>query len=153
VGEARKVMDRLTDAAVKGDSEALKALYAQDAVGWAPDQGTITGRDEIAAYLGEFAAAFPDASWEELYKHEAGDTAIDEGYFVGTNTGSMTGPNGETIPATGRRVRLSRVRRRDGRERGCHEPPDLLRRAGLAHAARSRARVPGVALGRRVAGP
>ena len=30
---------------------------------------------------------------------------IDEAYFVGTNTGSLTGPNGETIPATGRRVR------------------------------------------------
>ena len=41
---------------------------------------------------------------EDQYKHEAGDTAIDEGYFVGTSTGSMTGPNGETIPATGRRV-------------------------------------------------
>ena len=106
VGEARKVMDRVTDAAMKGDSEALKALYAQDAVAETPDQGTITGRDQIAAYLGEFSAAFPDTAWEERYKHEAGDTAIDEGYFVGTNTGSMTGPNGETIPATGRRVRL-----------------------------------------------
>ena len=104
--EARKVMDRVTDAAMKGDSEALKALYAQDAVAETPDQGTITGRDQIAAYLGEFSAAFPDAAWEELYKHETGNTAIDEGYFVGTNTGSMTGPNGETIPATGRRVRL-----------------------------------------------
>jgi ketosteroid isomerase-like protein len=106
VGEAREVLDRMTDAAVKGDSDALKALYAQDAVAETPDQGTITGRDQIAAYLGEFSAAVPDASWEELYKHEIGDTAIDEGYLVGTNTGSMTGPNGESIPATGRRVRL-----------------------------------------------
>ena len=106
MGEARKVMDRVTDAAMKGDSEALKALYAQDAVVETPDQGTVTGRDQVAAYLSEYAAAFPDASWEELYKHETGDTAIDEGYFVGTNTGSMTGPNGETIPATGRRVRF-----------------------------------------------
>ena len=71
-------MDRVTDAMVKGDSEALKALYAQDAVVETPDQGTITGRDQIAAYLGEYAAAFPDAAWEELYKHETGDTAIDE---------------------------------------------------------------------------
>jgi ketosteroid isomerase-like protein len=106
VGEAREVMDRVTDAILKGDSEALKALYAQDAVAETPGQGTITGRDEIAAYLGEYSSvAFPDAAWEERYKHEAGDTAIDEGYFVGTNTGPMTGPNGETIPATGRRVR------------------------------------------------
>jgi len=106
VGEAREVMDRLTDAILKGDSEALKALYAQDAVAETPDQGTITGRDQIAAYFCEFSAVFPDNAWEERYKHEAGDTAIDEGYIVGTNIGSMTGPNGETIPATGRRVRF-----------------------------------------------
>jgi steroid delta-isomerase-like uncharacterized protein len=100
----RSWIDSLTRA-VKGDSEALKALYAKDAVAETPDQGTITGRDQIAAYLGEFSAAFPDAAWEDRYKHEAGDTAIDEGHFVGTYTGSMKGPNGETIPATGRRVR------------------------------------------------
>ena len=60
VGEAREVMDRLTDAAVNGDSEALKALYAQDAVAETPDQGTITGRDQISAYLGDIAVAQRD---------------------------------------------------------------------------------------------
>ena len=105
MGEAREVMDRVTDAILRGDLEALKGLYAQDAVAETPDQGTITGRDQIAAYLAEFGTAFPDASWVERYKHEGGDTAIDEGVFVGTNTGTMTGANGETIPATGRRVR------------------------------------------------
>jgi len=104
VGEAREVMDRVTDAILRGDLEALKGLYAQDAVAETPDQGTITGRDHIAAYLAEFGTAFPDAAWEERSKHEGGDTAIDEGTFVGTNTGSITGPNGETIPATGRGV-------------------------------------------------
>jgi ketosteroid isomerase-like protein len=106
MGEARKVMDRITDLAVKGDLEALKALYAQDAVAETPDQGTITGGDQIAAYMVDFAAAFPDMSWEELYKHETGDTAIDEGYLIGTNSVFMTGPNGESIPATGKRVRI-----------------------------------------------
>jgi ketosteroid isomerase-like protein len=106
VGEAREVRDRVTDAILRRDLEALKGLYAQDAVAETPDQGTITGRDQIAAYLAEFGTAFPDAAWEERSKHEGGDTAIDEGTFVGTNTGSMTGPNGETIPATGRSVRI-----------------------------------------------
>jgi steroid delta-isomerase-like uncharacterized protein len=106
VGEAREVMDRLTAAVTSGDPDALKALYAPDAVAETPDQGTIRGRDQVVAYMSDFATAFPDASWEELYKHETGDTAIDEGYFVGTNTGQMTGPSGETIPATGKRVRV-----------------------------------------------
>ena len=105
MGEAREVMDRLTAAVMSGDSDELNALYAPDAVAETPDQGTIRGREQIAAYMGEFATAFPDASWEELHKHETGDTAIDEGYFIGTNTGQMAGPNGETIAATGKRVR------------------------------------------------
>jgi ketosteroid isomerase-like protein len=105
MGEAREVMDRVTDAVVRGDEEALTALYALDAVAETPDQGTIRGRDAIAAYLAEFGVAFPDATYEPLHKHEADGTAIYEGYFVGTNTGPMTGPNGETIPGTGKRVR------------------------------------------------
>lgn len=105
MGEAREAMDRVTAAVMSGDSGALKALYAPDAVVETPDQGTIRGRDQIVAYMSEFATASPDASWEELHKHETGDTAIDEGYFVGTHTGPMTGPNGATIPATGKRVR------------------------------------------------
>ena len=133
-------MDRVTDAILRGDLEALKGLYAQDAVAETPDQGTITGRDHIAAYLAEFGTAFPDAAWEERSKHEGGDTAIDEGSFVGTNTGSMMGPNHSRDR---QKCAHSRVRRRDGREWGCHEPPFLLRRAGLGHAAWSCARVPG----------
>ena len=105
MAEAREVMDRVTDAVMRGDQEALKALYAPDAVAETPDQGTITGGDAIAAYLAEFGAAFPDATYEPLHKHEADGTAIYEGYFIGTNTGQMTSPNGETIPATGKRVR------------------------------------------------
>jgi len=133
-------MDRVTDAILRGDLEALKGLYAQDAVAETPDQGMITGRDQIAAYLAEFGTAFPDAAWEERSKHEGGDTAIDEGTFVGTNTGSMMGPNHSRDR---QKCAHSRVRRRDGREWGCHEPPFLLRRAGLGHAAWSCARVPG----------
>jgi len=105
MGEPREIMDRITDAVMRGDEAALRALYAPDALAETPDQGTIRGRDAIAAYLAGFGVAFPDATYESLHKHEAGGTAIYEGYFIGTNTGSMTGPNDETIPATGKRVR------------------------------------------------
>ena len=105
MGEAREVLDRVTDAILQGDLGALKALYAPDAVIETPDRGTIRGREEIAAYTAEFAAAFPDAQWEPLHQHEVGATAIDEGFFIGTNTGDLAGPNCETIPATGKRVR------------------------------------------------
>ncbi len=109
MGEARDVMNRLTEALFSKDLEALREIYAADAVVETPDQGTITGCDAIVAYMGGMMAGFPDASYEELQEHESGNTAIDEGYFVGTNTGALAGPSGETIPATGRTVRMRAI--------------------------------------------
>ena len=106
MGEARQVMDRVTDAAFAEDQEALKKLYAADAVAETPDQGTVSGPEAIAAWFGQFAAAFPDASWESAHKHESGNVAIDEGYVVGTHTGPLPMPDGENIPPTGKSVRV-----------------------------------------------
>ena len=106
MGEARQVMDRVTEAAFDEDQGALKELYAQDAVAETPDQGTVSGPDAIAAWFGQFSTAFPDASWESAHKHESGNVAIDEGYVVGTNTGPLAMPGGESIPPTGKTVRV-----------------------------------------------
>jgi len=106
MGEAREVMDRVTEAAFKEDQEALKALYAPEAVAETPDQGTVNGQDGILAWFGQFATAFPDASWEEAQKYEAGDTAIDEGYVVGTHSGPLPLPDGTTMPPTGKPIRV-----------------------------------------------
>jgi ketosteroid isomerase-like protein len=106
MGEAREVMNRVTEAITSNDQGALKGLYAEDAVIETPDQGTISGRDAIVAYFGELGAAFSDVSFESAHEHESGDTAIDEGYLVGTHTGPLEAPTGESIPATGKRVRV-----------------------------------------------
>jgi ketosteroid isomerase-like protein len=106
VGEARRVMDAMTDATFQKDLEAAANLYAPDAVVVTPDQGELRGREQIVQYLKEINDAFPDDSYESAYKHESGDTAIDEGYFVGTNTAPLALPTGESVPATGQAVRL-----------------------------------------------
>ena len=106
MGEARQVMDRVTEAAFAEDQDALKKLYAPDAVAETPDQGTVSGADAIAAWFGQFATAFPDASWESVHNHESGNVAIDEGYVVGTHTGPLPMPGGESIPPTGKSVRV-----------------------------------------------
>lgn len=106
MGQARQVIDRMTEAMVNHDVTKLAAVYALDAVIDTPDEGQIKGRDQIARYLKQFLDAFPDLSWEELAKHESGDTSIDEGWVVGTNTGPLAVPGGGTVPATGRAVRL-----------------------------------------------
>jgi ketosteroid isomerase-like protein len=107
MGQARKALDRMTEAATtKKDLKALGECFAEDAVAHTPDHGEIKGRAEIVQWWAQTLEAMPDARYEPVHAYETGDTAIDEGYMSGTNTGSLTTPTGEKLPATGKRVRL-----------------------------------------------
>ena len=53
MGEARRVMDAMTDATLQSDLEAAANLYAPDAVAVTPDQGELRGREQIIQYLKE----------------------------------------------------------------------------------------------------
>ena len=117
MGEARQVMDAVTEAVLRKDLEAAANLYAPDAVMVTPDQGQVRGREQIKDYLKELIDAFPDNSYELAYAHESGDTAIDEGYFLGTHAAPLPLPTGESIrrpasrygfePATSRRSKTA----------------------------------------------
>jgi ketosteroid isomerase-like protein len=96
----------MTKAMVGKDFETLSTVYAPEAVAVDPNVGEIKGNDGILAYLKGFHEAFPDFNWEPVNEFESGNTAIDEGYVVGTNTGPIPLPSGETIPATGKSLRL-----------------------------------------------
>lgn len=109
MGQAREVMDRLTEAITTADSKTLTELYAQDAVAVTPDGGELHGRDDIVAYWRQMTEAIPDGTYESVHAYEVGDTAIDEGYFTGRNTGPIQLPNGETLPATQKEIRIRGV--------------------------------------------
>ena len=104
MGEARKTLDKLTAAYFSGDTEAAKKIYADDAIGVAPDGQEFKGPDEILDWMSVFFKAFPDAKYEPIAKYESGKVAIDEGMFIGTNTGPLQTPTGEEIPPTGKRI-------------------------------------------------
>ena len=106
MGEARRVMDAVTEAVLNESAEEVAKLYAPDAVAITPDAGELRGRDQIARYHKQFTDAFPDAAYESLYAHESGNTAIDEGYVTGTHTAPLATPTGKSIPATGKQIRL-----------------------------------------------
>ncbi|MFF6811595.1 ester cyclase [Streptomyces sp. NPDC012403] len=110
MGEAREVMDRLTAAVTTGlDMDAVAELYARDAVAWVPEAGELHGRDEIVEYWRQMTTAVPDARYESLHAFEVGSIAIDEGYFSGRNTGPLQVPDGRSVPATGKEVRIRGV--------------------------------------------
>jgi len=50
--------------------------------------------------------AFPDIGYEYVNRLEAGNVAVDEWYFIGTHSGPLPLPSGESVPATGRQVRV-----------------------------------------------
>ncbi|MFF7245972.1 ester cyclase [Embleya sp. NPDC008237] len=106
MGHAREVMDRLTEAMTESrDIASIAECFAEDAVATTPE-GRFRGRDAIAEYMGEFAVAVPDSGFEHEHRYEAGDTAIDEGWFHGTNTGPVKLPDGRTLPPTGNEIRV-----------------------------------------------
>jgi ketosteroid isomerase-like protein len=148
MGEAREIMDRLTDAVVRGDAEALRALYAPDAIADRPEGPRLEGAAAITEYLMGFRGGFPDMSWESGRQYESGDSAIDEGYIVGTHTAAITSPEGD-LPATGKAIRVREcdiVTVRDGKaveHRFYYDQLDLLTQLGLAGSDAATAAVPG----------
>jgi ketosteroid isomerase-like protein len=106
MGQAREVMDRLNKAMEVKDKETLARSYATDAVAYTPDQGELRGRDAITSYLFEFWESMPDVRYDQTGRHESGNVAIDEGIIIGTNTGPLRLPSGETLQPTGRELRV-----------------------------------------------
>lgn len=105
-GEARKVLDQLTEAMFTQDYATAEKLYAPDVVAVTPDQGELKGAAEVIEYTKQFIEAFPDLTYEAEFKHESGSTAIDEGWNEGTNLGPLALPTGESLRATGKRLRV-----------------------------------------------
>ena len=64
---------------------------------------TLRGREQVRQYMQIFWSAFPDMRVIENYQVIAGDTAVTEATYSGTQTGSLRTPNGD-IPPTGKRV-------------------------------------------------
>ena len=86
------------------DLAKLAGLYRPDVVLVNPDAGELKGREQAIERDRVFMEAFPNAEMEIAASYESGDTAILEWVFVGTNTGPLPLPSGETFPATGKGV-------------------------------------------------
>jgi predicted ester cyclase len=109
MGQPRELMDKVTEAILGNDLEALRDLYAPDAVGNSPDSGTLHGIEAIIDYSRTLVEAFSDMSYDHEATFETEDRAIDQGTMVGTHTGPLRLPDGSSIPPTGKQVRLRAI--------------------------------------------
>jgi ketosteroid isomerase-like protein len=99
-------MDRATAAVLAGDLEALRSIYAADVVATTPDEGELNGIDSFIEWNRGFVGSFTDRQFIAMSKHETAECAIDQGSFVGTHTEPLRLPDGQSIPATGKQLRL-----------------------------------------------
>jgi len=101
----RQITDRLTEALLGGDIEAVASGYAVDAVLVAPE-GTFRGREQVEEYWRAFRDAFSDWSLTIARKFDSEDAAMDEWTFSATHTGELDIPGVGTAAPTGRRVTI-----------------------------------------------
>ena len=112
MAEAREVMDQVTKVVLEArDLEGVAKFLASDVVAVLPGVGQIEGREQLVDYIRQGWDAFPDGQYQSLHKYESGNTAIDVGRYVGTNTGPLTMPTGESNPSADTALhRVARLR-------------------------------------------
>jgi len=102
----RDLLDRYVERYNAGDLDAVIDLYADDAVQGMPG-GIFEGREAIRERLAQELEAIPDVTHTVVSFIDQGDAFADEWTFVGTHTGGpLTLPNGDVLPATGKRVEV-----------------------------------------------
>lgn len=109
MGQARELMDRVTQAVLAGDLDTLREVYASDVVVSTPDAGTLRGIEDFLEWNRAFIDAFSDREYRSERALETPDCAIDQGDFLGTHTEPLQLPDGQTVSPTGRQVTMRSV--------------------------------------------
>ena len=95
------------DAMNKHDPDASVSLYAPDALHLHPFPEPSRGKEAIKKENKEFFEAFPDLQVKISTIISSGDRAAVEFEMKGTNTGPLVTPDGNSIPATNKRMEMN----------------------------------------------
>lgn len=109
MGQARELMDRVTEAVMAGDLDALREIYAPDVVASTPDAGALNGLEAVLEWHRTFIEAFSDLDYRSERALETQECAIDQGDVIGTNTGQLQLPDGQSLPPTGKQITVRSV--------------------------------------------
>ncbi len=109
MGQARELMDRVTQAVFAGDLDTLREIYALDVVASTPDAGILHGLEAVVEWHRAFIDAFSELDYRSEQALETQECAIDQGDVIGTHTQPLQLPDGQSLPATGKQVTLRSV--------------------------------------------
>ena len=104
MGEAARVALRYFQALSDGDVDGAVELVA-DGGDFRSPVGKLPDKAAIRAFLGGFDTAFPDAHFDVEHVFEDDALVAIEGVYRATHSGPLVTPDGQSLPATGRRVR------------------------------------------------
>ncbi|MFQ6011866.1 MAG: ester cyclase, partial [Nitrososphaerales archaeon] len=91
----------------KHDLDASVSLYAPDALHLHPFPEPSRGKEAIKKENKDFFEAFPDLQLNLSGIISSGNQAAAEFEMKGTNTGPLVTPDGNTLPATNKRVEMN----------------------------------------------
>ena len=103
--DARVIAEKYFKAVGEGKVEEAVSLFAPGADFTTP-AGPVPAPEGIRQMLGGYAQAFPDNRFEVARAVVSGEDVVLEGFWIGKHTGPMALPNGHSIPATGRSVKI-----------------------------------------------
>lgn len=127
----RRLVEEVVDAFNAHDLDRVADWYAPDAIHHQPNRAEpLRGRDAIREdYRKATWIPFPDFQIELERAFGYGGWLCVQATFAGTHRAAMEGANGETIPATGRSIRVPLclvVRIEDGKAVEVYEYNDQL---------------------------
>ena len=117
MNDARAIADRYFSAMGRGDADGVLEVLAPGADFRFPG-GAMPVPDGVRPFVAGWSEAFPGNRFEIDRAVVAGDDLVVEGTWVGTHRGPMRLPDGSSIAATGKTVRVpfaTVFRVRDGR--------------------------------------
>lgn len=102
-----RVIDSGIDALNAHDWDRFVRLHAESVIDLNPAAAEpITGRRALRGYYEQFNRAFPDLHTRKDRSFGQGDWVCLETTSSGTHKGPLSGPGGQTIPATGKSFRI-----------------------------------------------
>ena len=104
MSQAKKVLEQAIERWNSADRDGWAALYTDDVVYEAPGGARVSGVADLKEkYFDALLTAAPDRESRDVVLVAEGDHVVEQARYTGTHTGTWRSPNGDEVPATGKK--------------------------------------------------